>query len=274
MTTKNILKTSFHHHFCWDHYYDKTLTIEDQYEDKNYTSESDILKPSKGNTYVYNCFFHDIQTEEDGGSISFSKQGNNILIEQCLFYSISASNQGAIRVSAGNSILAFLCGQKCNANGNDGFCSINSDKSRSINSVFYSSISQCEAESYYTMVHDYGYVYIKTVNISHNNATYYSALRCGPNKIIERTNHGTDVLYCSFSNNTAASSCFLVSNAYDKIADIKHETRNCNIIENPAIKTMTSQGKTKIVQTCILNNGNPSFNLYDEQSSISLELYN
>ena len=80
------------------------------------------------------------------------------------------------------------------------------------------------------MYHERGHVYIKSVNLSHNKANYNSALYCEQNKINEETNHGSDVLYCSFSNNTATTQhCIYLT--YSNSAN-KHEFKNCNIILN------------------------------------------
>ena len=59
------------------------------------------------------------------------------------------------------------------------------------------------------MYHESGHVYIKSVNLSH-----HSALGCYPNKINEETNHGSNVLYCSFSNNTATTQYCVVVYKY------------------------------------------------------------
>ena len=97
------------------------------------------------------------------------------------------------------------------------------------------------------MVHTYGHVYIKSVNLSHNKASYNSALYCGPNKIHEETNHGSDVLYCSFSNNTATTQ-------YCVIVGSTAEIKNCNIILNDAKNTIYGSGQTDVISCCVMNN--------------------
>ena len=250
----------------WDSYYGNNIPINEKYKNNNYTTGNRIT-PTKGNAYVYNCYFFDSTTTTSGGSISFEKRGYNLLVEQCSFYNISATYQAAICVFSGNSILAFLCGQHCFSNNNDGFCSIYGDATRTINSVFDSSISRCEAQRENTMAHGYGYVYIKSVNLSHNKANSHSALTSAPELNNEETNHGSDVLYCSFSNNTADSQfCILVNNHHNE--SCTHQIKNCNIIENNSPKTIYSNGETNIYQCSILNNGNPCFYTEDENSKI------
>ena len=99
----------------------------------------------------------------------------------------------------------------------------------------------------------YGHVYIKSVNLSHNKAKERSALGCWPNKINEETNHGTEILYCSFSNNTATShQCVVVSNSYN--SSCTHEIKNCNIILNDAKNTIYGNGQTDVISCCVMNN--------------------
>ena len=46
--------------------------------------------------------------------------------------------------------------------------------------------------------HEFGYVYIKSVNLSHNKVNSTSRIYCFPDTINEETNHGSDIIYCSF----------------------------------------------------------------------------
>ena len=98
--------------FCWDHYYNEALSIEENYENKKYTSENTTLTPKIGNSYVYNCFFYNL-TADYGAAILFSLTGSNLLIEKCLIYNCTATqNTAGIRVTKGNCIISFVCGQK------------------------------------------------------------------------------------------------------------------------------------------------------------------
>ena len=224
----------------WEQYY-SSESINEQRENKEYSSKNQTLLPKEGNTSIYNCYFHDM-TAECGGAI-YASNANNILVEKCSINNCKATqNTAGIRVTAGNCIIAFTCSQYGRAAVYDGFCSINNDYLRTINSVFDSTISHYEAKHSYIMVHQY--VYIKSVNSSHNKANYTSALRCLPTKIDAETNHGSDVLYCSFSNNTATiHQCIQMNNKYN--SSCLHEIQNCNIIGNKATNTIYSKGKIK-----------------------------
>ena len=260
----------FKRFFSWSNYYENIDSIEETIKNVEFSKISESLKPNKGNTYVYNCYFHDM-TSTYGGAIFYSQEESNILIEKCSFFRTSALVQGAIAITAGNSILAFLCGQNCFSEVNDGFCSIHNDTTRIINYVFDSSISQCKANDEYIMAFQYGHIYIKSVNCSNNEANSYSALACYPNQISEETKHGSDISYSSFSNNTANQYCLVVSNYYG-ISESKHEIKNCNIIENNSSKTIRSLGETNIYHCSVLNNISPYFSIPNSDSKIILSM--
>ena len=144
--------------------------------------------------------------------------------------------QGAIRVTSGNCVFHNLCGYSCEATSrNCAFSAVNSD-SNSINYAVDCSISNCVALSssssygYGTMYHYYGNIFIKSVNLSHNNCNYYSAIDCRPNKAMSEGSEtfGTIISYSSFKNNTAEKyiTIYLYNSAYN------HKINNSNIIEN------------------------------------------
>ena len=162
-----------------------------------------------------------------------------------------------------------MCGQHGYAGSNDGFSSIGDDINRRINSAFDSSISHCEANNLQIMYHERGYIYIKSVNFSHNKASERSALCCAPNQINDGTNHGSDVLYCSFFNNTATQNCIYFT-SYDS-AD-KSEIKNCNIIENNSTKTIHSGREITIYLSSFINNISPYFSMANTNSKIILTL--
>ena len=129
--------------FGWNDYYDKDTTFETKHENEDFNSTT--LLPKEGDSYIYNCYFYDL-TAENGAAILYSLSGSYLLVEKCSFYHCtSTQNTAGIRVSSGNCIIAFSCGQNCFSQENDGFCSVTSYSQREINSVFDSSISHCEA---------------------------------------------------------------------------------------------------------------------------------
>ena len=250
-------------HKSWTDYYpnvDIPFTDDQFYSGLTFNSEDSTLTPTKGNTYVYNCYFSDMHSEGNGGAILYSISNSNLLVEKCSIYHCKATGYRAgIRVTQGNCIIAFVCSQKGYSNDGDSFCSItNEDPSREINSVFDSSISHCDTTKDNTIYHAQGHVYIKSVNLSHNKAKSCSALNCNPNKVNEETKHGSDIIYCSFSNNTAKNQyCIMMNNEFNEICT--YELKNCNIIDNISPKTIWSQGETKMTFCSIMNNVNPCF---------------
>ena len=220
-------------------------SFEEKIETQNYTSETGTLKPSQGNTYVFNCYFYQLSASE-GGAILYSISGSYLLVEKCSIYQCKATQYTAgIRVTAGNCIIALVCSQYGHSDGNDGFCSITEDQSRKINSVFDSSVSHSEASGSYIMVHNHGHVYIKSLNLSNNNANYYSALICNPNKNNEETSHGNDIIYSSISNNTATIQ-------YCVVVGSTAEIKNCNIISNQGKNTIHGSDQTDVISCCVI----------------------
>ena len=261
-------------YISWINFYSQTTSIE-EYKWLTFSSGNQTLSPKSSNTYVFNCLFIDMYSTSSGGAISCSNKQDSLLIEQCSFYNCSSNTyQGAIRATNGNCIIAQTCAQFCCAEINDGFCSITKDdyteqSNREINSVFDSSISRCDAKSKYTMAHTYGKIEIKSVNLSHNRAEFYSAIALLPNNFVEGTEYGCIVSYCSFSNNTATiEQCIRMNNYYNP--SCKHQIKTSNIIDNNSPNTIWSQGETKITLCSIMNNVNPCFFPQSSSSSITL----
>ena len=258
-------------HFSWSNYYENNINSNEIYENKQFSFKNESLNIISGNAYIYNCYFQYLVAPE-GGAILYSVAGSNLLVEKSTINNCTATfDTAGIRVSNGNCVIVNACSKNGYAGNNDGFCSITSDSTRSTNYVIDSSISHCEAINEYTMYHDYGPIFIKSVNLSYNKASYVSALRCAPSKIDKETKHGFDVNYCSFLNNTAGKEhCLRMSNQLG--ISCTHDIKNCNIIENAATKTIHSLGETTIFHCSILNNGNPCFHIEDAKSKISLSM--
>ena len=254
--------------FSWEEFYGSIINK----PNKKFTFKHESLNIKFGETYVYNCYFSYL-CAKDGGAILYSVSDSYLLVEKCYINNCTATRYTAgIRVSKGNCIIAFVCGQKGYSHNNDGFCSItNDDSNRKINSVFDSSISQCEAGNTYIMAHSYGCVYIKSVNLSHNKAKYDSALCCNPSKINEETNYGSDIIFCSFYNNTATfQQCIQMNNQYN--TSCLHQMKNCNIIENNSSKTIYSRGNANIYFSSFVNNISPYFSFYTQEPKIILSM--
>ena len=257
---------------AWNDYYSTINVPSDSniYSGLTFDSNNNTLTLASGYYYVFNCYFSNM-TAERGAAILYNGGSNNyLLVEKCsLYYCKATVYTPGIRASDGNCIVAYVCGQHGYSDNSDGFCTIYSSL---ISSVLYSSISHCKARYLYTMVHYYGHINITSMNLSHNESKERCGLYCGPNKIDEKTKHGSDVLFSSFENNTATTQhCIIVSN-YHGGSTITHEIKNCNIIENNSTKTILCKGKTDIISSFILGNKDPCF--YTDDSNTFITLYN
>ena len=253
--------------FAWNDYYN-SLEILERHENEEFTSKNTTLIIETGNTYVYNCFFTEM-TASSGGAILYSLAKSYLLVEKSSFLHCKANaDTSSIRVADGNIIIALVCGFNGKTNNNDGFSTTWSGSSRTVNSIFDSSISRCECKEYYTVNARYGYVNIKSVNISHNNAGYYSGIRC-QGSIIDASDVGNFISFSSFCNNTASKEiCVQVTDDYKQ--NCKNDIKNTNFIENNCSKALSSKGKTTITKCCILLNGDPSLSPVDDNSQITI----
>ena len=254
--------------FGWNSYFDKNIILDEKFENRIFT-QGDNLTPKNGHTHVFNCYFHDFNSKT--GAISYSKQGSNFLVEKCYFINISANSHAAISVFEGNFVIAFTCGQKCFAQTNDGFSTAFNDETRKINFAFDSSVSFCETKTYFIMAHDYGIIHIKSVNLSNNKAKTCCALICQPSLNDPETGFGSEINFCSFSNNTATNErCIAMRNAYNK--SCSHRIKNSNVIGNKANKTVFSCGNTNIYLSLFINNDNSCFSTENINDRIILTL--
>ena len=141
--------------------------------------------------------------------------------------------------------MAFVCGQYGYSNDSDGFSSITVDSQDQKNSVFDSSVSHCEARLSHTMYHQLGHAYIKSVNLSHNKVKDRSAL-----EILSSDNKNkieSDIIYCSFSNNTATIQyCIFLGSG--------SEIKNSNIILNNGKDVILTERETKLISCCVMDN--------------------
>ena len=62
--------------YSWNEYYKASEPIE-EFKNEKFHSKDQTLKPEKGNTYVYNCYFLDIHTSRNGAAISYSISKSN-----------------------------------------------------------------------------------------------------------------------------------------------------------------------------------------------------
>ena len=253
----------------WDYYYGSNSFVENSY--KYFDFSNSTLNITTGNTYVFNCYFHDIISYCNGGAILISIAGSNFLVEKSSFYKCRTTEDTAgIRSDGGNTIFAFICGTNCISNSNDGFSSTWGDSTRKTNSVYESSVSHCEAQEKNIMYQYAGILFITSVNLSFNAANQQSSLLCYPNKLDNEINFGSKVSYCSFANNTAEEQYCIYFSYFDKAN--KHEICHSNIINNKGNRTLYSKGETYINHCSFLHNGDPCFFTFDSESKIFIQI--
>ena len=142
-----------------------------------------------------------------------------ILIEFTTFYqcnttntSVNYGNGAALYIECGNIVLNQVCGYQCQSS-YCGFSYIQANSNNNdVNTVIETSVSNCNAQSYYTMCNVYGFINISTVNLSFNEVTNSnSALHCQPSTT-SSNGFGTSITYSSFADNTAGSNyCLYLS---------------------------------------------------------------
>ena len=113
-------------------------------------------------------------------------------------------------------------------------------------------------------------VQIKSVNASNNVAGRYSSLYCNPNIINEQTHCECIVCFCSFMNNTSNNEKAIFLSSSSNI-ECCHQIKNVNVVNNQAKNTISCQGNTYIIDTCIINNKNPCLQTWDQNTSIFLK---
>ena len=233
------------------------------------------FSPTQNNVWVSNCYFHDMSSSSSGGAISFrGSSSSHFLVEESNFdkcrMTDSSGDAGAINVCTSNSVLKSICCYDCFSMNYEGACNIDAVNGNSSNIKNYahdSSAAHCTADEF-IMYFRYGYIDITSVNISHNEVNYDSALDCEPSSA--KDNIGTSVSFSSFSNNTAT---LLYSIYFDSTPAKTYELKNSNIIENRADRTIyVYDGVLVMTKTCMMNNKDVVYYFSLELTSVICEL--
>ena len=259
---KIYIKTTLHEWF--DFYKNNQPSQENIYHDTYFTNktgkETDPLRLSLENdSYVIDCYFYSIKYPGNGAAIYLS--GNvRFLVEFSTFVECSTtgsnSRGGGLYIQFADFAMNHVCAIECKSSSYCSFAFVPSTTSRTVNSIHHSSISYCFAGGHYTMLLAYGYIDIQLVNLSHNTASSYSAITCGPSSL--KDDIGTCIRYSSFANNNATSqTCISFSNRGANTYKM-HES---NVISNLQPKnTIGTIGILTIQHSTILKNkGSPVF---------------
>ena len=186
---------------AWNDFYNKS----DHFliKDEEYSFKAGQIVLESDDAYIRNCIFHDISASHNGAAINDQKT-KNLLIEKCTFIKCSVSPGellgGAINVESGNCVLNFVCGYNCSSSGNEGFCNIEKDESRSINSIYDASVAFCISDNYHTICLWFGSIDVRALNVSLNRVKLHSAITCRSNSA--KQGYASKIGHSSFVNNT------------------------------------------------------------------------
>jgi len=215
------------------------LTFKEYYGEQPYTFQSSYLtryqNDISNNCHVYDSTFISIASVyENGGAIYLTSNNIHLLVEKSFFAycSVSSGHGGAIFLSSPSSssgVLDKVCAISC-------YCLSTSTtygqfaymyvKPTKINEAHFVSTSFCSPVSITTCSSLFlrnGKQKINNVNISHCQATYYSALFCYDPSTVES-------FYSSYTSNTATKYCSIRLYGGSDIFD------HCNIINNTNVE--------------------------------------
>ena len=239
-----------------------------------FNEENNTFSILSGDAYIYNCFFESMNPTSGIGALYYEVANGNLLVEKSSFFDCkSLEYTSAIRVVAGNCVIAFTCGYHCCSGINDGFCSIHYDSNRNIASIIESTVSHCKSEGEHMIILYYGFVSLNSVNISDNEAKLYSALTSYPNKLGKNENIGTVIHFCSFANNTATKDyCLYFSDEHNtENIDIKYIMRNSNVLNNKGTNGLFCRCELTIEHSSIIRNDDPLLKMHDANSKLTLQ---
>jgi hypothetical protein len=242
---------------AWNDHFPGTSPTNTYYS-RTYTS---TLTSSGTNAHVSNCLFRSISSSNDGGALSCTS-ATYFLVESSLFFSCKTSSTygGAIYFSntnSGQSVLHGICCYDCNTNSGDLVLFIQvKNVELSKNYLNYSSISRCvkdDSSSYHLFRFSNGKCCCSSVNVSLNKIYRRSGIICYP--CVSSNSVTCSLTYSTFADNHANSHnciCFWVVGAI-------YETKSCNILRNTqggaySQGTFHTRGNLNIDDSCIIGN--------------------
>jgi hypothetical protein len=253
----------------WSDYFPATYPT--NLDSQNYNSRQ---TPSGSSIHVSNCLFYSITSSDQGGALYCSGSVTYFLVESSSFFSCKTSSGygGGIYFSNnGQSVLYKVCSYDCtNKEYLFAYICVNSASS-SINYVNYSSVTRCVNEnsgSFYSLGLGNGKICCPSINISMNRMERVSAIHCFPYSVSNSVT--CSLTYSTFANNNDFWwICIYFSNS-----GTKYEINSCNIIRNTqgntsSYGTFYTTGNLMIEDSCILENKAP-YIFYVASTTITL----
>ena len=258
------IQTTFLHHE-WHEFYPPNVTPPSTENNNffNYSRYENLRNEQAisflSDLYVLNCYFSSITYSNHGAAISLSARNSHFLVEFSTFFECSTtgiySPGGGLYIDYADFAMNHVCAIECSSSSDYSFTDV-TNSGRTVNSIYHSSIAYCFAKNYYTMGHNFGYIDIQSVNLSHNTAVEDSALTCWPSST--KDDIGTCISYSSFADNNATSQdCIYLGSGGVNV----HKIHESNVIYNTQpMNTITTTGTLTIqFSTIEENKGSPVF---------------
>ncbi len=160
-----------------------------------------------------------------------------------------------------NAVYDKVCGFECSTStNNNGIFDIVQvgDVHANMNEIHVSSIIGCSnsANGYYPVLHYYGFITCKTVNMSNCQCRQGSALYCAPS--VSSSSLSSSLSFCSFTYNKATTSSRCI--VFDYVStNILNQMTYCNVIGNEQATSgsygiISSYSKLDIYNSSIIKN--------------------
>ena len=242
-----------------------------------YKGKTTRLEPNEANVHVQSCMFKDCISESSGGAIFCNGSSiEKLFVSHTSFKSCKTAdeNAGAIlyyNMESGQCVICEVCSFQCastfSGESYGQFARVivkydSNDSIASINQVNDSSITQSRKENkrpYKTLNLLCGKISVQSVNLTHNECSYDSALYCVPTYQESEATSSVScfVSYTSIVNNTADESCCI--NFWSGLeCKPQYCIYACNIINNEQISQNDAMIQTDsqlfINCSCVIGN--------------------
>ena len=253
---KNILSFSQTFLLDWSDFYQKpnypddisppTFSNSNLFNNSRYENlgSQAIRTTSQSELYVVNCYFYSIKYSGNGIAIYHERSSAHFLVEFSTFVECGYSGV-VLYIRDADFAMNRVC-----ALSSVSFTYAPGLSSSIINCIHHSSVAYCDARGYHIMYHSYGFIDIRSLNLSHNTANSYYLLYCYSYQT-NNDNIGYNITHSSFANNTADQYCiYLNDNSPDE-----NWINNSNIIKNNCNYLIRSYGRILTIKnTCIMEN--------------------
>lgn len=251
--------------FAWADYYTSDVPYEATSLYEGSTNFTTFL-------YVFESLFKDCSN----GAITKTSTSDSLIESSIFVFCTSKQNGGAINLKNKNNIIAFVCGNSCNASvyANFGIFLYFETAQNNVIMQLMTSICFCSNSNVHaTCDMRNGMLCIKSANVTNNTAYSSCSFRCAssPNTgnatnaissacFIKEQTVDNEISYCTITNNEAImQACiYLLYSLIDDLTQI-NTLRNSNIISNIVSRThvlglISIQRNSRVEHCCLLYN--------------------